>query len=296
MALRPDVHERLLLGKYLFGQATQAGASGNMLAITTALLFMHDAAELIMLAVLDHIGARPKSKREFMDFWADVKAAGLSEPQFRIPMEQLNSMRVALKHKGVLPNVDAVRKLLPGLEAFFAHVTQEYLELSFSDLSLADLVENAQARDLIKQAEQEFANGKRTDALVNIRIAFLVLEDRIKAVPLLRLPRQPHISSILSSVTGGGNRMNRDLRDLGKYFEQLHNTIAGTADTANMLMLGGDPRKYWSFLASTPNVYRMADGSYRPAPFFRNWDNVTEPVFRSCVEFVIEYALATAAL
>lgn len=64
---------------------------------------MHDAAEMLMLAVVDHLKIGMPKKWDFMDFWAEIKKNHPEPPQ-RIAMEQMNKMRVALKHNGTLPH------------------------------------------------------------------------------------------------------------------------------------------------------------------------------------------------
>ena len=52
---------------------------------------MHDAVELLMIALLDHLQAPANKKREFLDFWPDMKKAGHDEPPDYIAMDRLNS-------------------------------------------------------------------------------------------------------------------------------------------------------------------------------------------------------------
>lgn len=294
MTLRPDIHERLLYGKYLFRRAAEMGSGGAELGIATELLLMHDATELIMLAVLDHIGAKPKAKRDFLDFYEEVGRAGHTAPRSRLLMEQLNTLRISLKHKGVLPRAQSVRKLAPRVEAFLEHIAQDYLGVSFADVCLADLIENADVRNLLKQAEGNFSHGRRTDAFISVRTAFLMLEDASrKIVPFLNAPRAPDISSILPAATTSQLRLSRDWE---RYLESLHTVIQQIAGMTNLLMLRVDPQKYWYFLQATPSVYRISNDKFQPGPLRRDWESVPEPVFRSCVDFVIEYALATATL
>lgn len=66
-----------------------------------------------MIAVLDHLRINIRPKREFMDFWSEIKQAGHPEAPDTIPMQSLNKLRVGLKHNGNLPNPQQVRELLP---------------------------------------------------------------------------------------------------------------------------------------------------------------------------------------
>src|SRR5438445_9459587 len=134
MALSPDIRKRLLYAKYLLSRAKKAQIERNELAVAVSLLLMHDASELLMLAIADHL--QLGSKWSFMEFWEKVKKSGLKEPGHRIPMEQLNSLRVGLKHKGTLPHAQTVRDLMPRVDAFCEEVTKDLLGLDFAELSL----------------------------------------------------------------------------------------------------------------------------------------------------------------
>ena len=64
------------------------------MSLSVSLLLMHDAVELLMLAVLDHMQIAPKKNREFMDFWPLVRDSGRQEPPDKIPMDCLYKLRV----------------------------------------------------------------------------------------------------------------------------------------------------------------------------------------------------------
>src|SRR6266566_3947673 len=138
MAVLPDIRKRVLYAKYLLSRAKRDQNDRNELAVAACLLLMHDATELLMLAATDHLGIG--SKWGFMDFWDKVKQSGHKEPGHKVPMGQLNDMRVSLKHKGILPRPQSVRDLFPRVEIFCEEVTKDLLDLDFGELSLADLV------------------------------------------------------------------------------------------------------------------------------------------------------------
>ncbi len=66
-----DITRRLLYGKYLLFQAKRAQAEPNELGVAISLLLMHDACEMVMRAVSDHLQLEKWDK--FMDFWPRVK-------------------------------------------------------------------------------------------------------------------------------------------------------------------------------------------------------------------------------
>jgi hypothetical protein len=72
----PDIHRRIVHAKYVLERAAKIQAEGNEMSLSISLLLMHDAVELLMLAVLDYLKVTPKNKREFMDFWPDIEKDG----------------------------------------------------------------------------------------------------------------------------------------------------------------------------------------------------------------------------
>jgi hypothetical protein len=122
MAVSPDIRKRLLYAKYLLSRAKKDKNDRNELAISACLLLLHDATELLMLAVTDHLGIG--SKWGFMEFRDKGKQSGRKGPGHKVPMSQLNDMRVSLKHKGILPRPESVRDLFPRVEIFFEEVTK----------------------------------------------------------------------------------------------------------------------------------------------------------------------------
>jgi hypothetical protein len=78
MAISLDIHKQMLYAKYLLFRAKRAQTERNELAVAVSLLLMHDASELLMLAITDHLGLG--SKWNFMEFWDKVKQSGQKEP------------------------------------------------------------------------------------------------------------------------------------------------------------------------------------------------------------------------
>jgi len=96
----PDIYRRIVNAKYVFERSIQAQAEANEMSFSISLLLMHEAIEMLMIAVLDHLRIAVRQRREFMDFWTEVKQADLKEPSDFIPIQSLNKFRVGLKHNG----------------------------------------------------------------------------------------------------------------------------------------------------------------------------------------------------
>lgn len=158
------------------------------LGAAVSLTLMHDAAEMLMIAVIDHLQVPTSKKRDFLDFWKELKQGGYPEPPFLPAMDQLNALRVGLKHKGNMPRPETVHDLIPRLEHFCSFVTQTYLNLDYQGLELADLVDFPEVRNTLKEAKSHFDDGKNEEAFVRLRLAFdAMLKQVYTDVPALAL-------------------------------------------------------------------------------------------------------------
>jgi hypothetical protein len=280
MAVSLDIRKRLLYAKYLLSSAKRAQTERNELAIAASLLLMHDASELLMLAVTDHLGLG--SNWNFMQFWEKVKQKGGKEPGHKIPMGQLNDLRVGLKHKGTLPHAQTVRDLMPRIDAFCEEVTKDLLDLDFAQLSLADLVADDNVRNTLQEAEQALKAGDRKSAFLNLRLAFDKLRGLIASdVALIKKPRGIKVpKGALPNETKQG-------------LLNLQGVVYDLVGTLNTVILGIDPVRYRLLIANTPAVSWTLSGQYQ-ALFTHDYSDVADEVFRTCFEFVVEVALTAS--
>ena len=249
------------------------------MSLSISLLLMHDAVELLMLAVLDHLQVATKKRREFMDFWSDIKQAGLAEPPDFFPMDSLNKLRVGLKHSGNLPHPQAVRDLLPRVLGFFENVLKAYCGLSYSDVSLIDLVSDQEVCSLLRDAHKKFSAGEKAEALTNLKIALHKVEHpKSEHLPLLQAPRKP---SLPSEVSRAG---------WGEYLDELHSFLKESALRMNTVMLRVDPARYGSFVRNTPIVQWSVSGK-STVVLTSTYSAVSEEEFTEMVNFLIDYAL-----
>jgi hypothetical protein len=284
MTISPDVRKRVLYGKYLLFRAKSAQAEHNELSVAVSLLLMHDASELVMLAAADHL--QLGAKWSFMEFWEKVKQTSRKEPGHKIPMDQLNTLRVGFKHKGTLPHSQTVRDLTPRVEAFCEEVSKDLLGLDFSELGLADLVSDDEVRKALQEAQQALKTGDRNKAFLDVRIAFDKLYKLIsRDVALIEEPR-----SIDIPKGGLPSEVQRELAKLERGLEGFQAAIEDCAQTLNVLMFGIDPVKYRFFIANTPHVSWTVSGLHH-AVLQRDYNNVPDEVFQKCFEFVVEVAL-----
>src|SRR5579863_1060863 len=145
----PDIYRKVMYSKCVLEKAATIQSEGNEMSLSISLLLMHDATELLMLSVLDHLKVTVQKRREFMDFWTEVKPPDHPAPPDRIAMDSLNRLRVNLKHGGNIPNSQEVRDLLPRVVGFFENVLKTYCDIEYSAVSLIDLIPDSVVKGVI---------------------------------------------------------------------------------------------------------------------------------------------------
>jgi hypothetical protein len=282
-AVLPDIYKRILNAKYILERAAKAQLESNEMGFSISLLLMHDAVELLMLAVLDHLNIQPKANRDFMDFWPSVKNAGHPEPPDKIPMQSLNKLRVGLKHNGNLPHAQTVRDLLPRTKGFFENVLQAYCSLDYVAVSFMDLVSDPKVQALLREAADKFPTDKPT-ALANLKMAFVSIKrPDEKLLPELQAPAKPRLP----------HEMGRAGWD--QYLNQLHSFLNASAARVNALMMGLDPVQYGNFLQKTPIIQWTMSGESH-VMHTSTYSNVSGDDFAVMLNFVVEYAIAVSEI
>jgi len=277
--MHQDIHRRIVNAKYVLERAISIQAERNEMSQSICVLLMHDAVELLMIAILDHLNVAVPKRREFMDFWTLVKQATQQDAPDKTAMESLNTIRVGLKHKGVLPNPNDVRDLLTRTRGFFENILKSHCNVSYAGISLVDLVSDEDVRATLIEARRKFVSGDKDHAMVDLQIAFHKLQEHDeKVLPKLQAPKAPSLPS--------------ELRRAGweSYLNKLHSFLESTASVTNALMLGIDPYRYSDFVRSVPTLqWTMAD-TYT-AMFSKTYENVSVERFDELAAFLIDYSL-----
>ena len=118
-----------------------------------------------------------------------------------------------------------------------------YCGLSYSDVSLIDLVADQDVRALLQAAQKKFSSGSKCDAVTDLAFALRKVEHpNGEGLPLLQAPAKPRLSN--ETARAGW----------GTYLNQLHSFLSQTAFRMNAIMLGIDPIRYAFFARNTPQV------------------------------------------
>jgi hypothetical protein len=107
--IRPSVLNRLIAARHLIDTSGQElSALSDPLAVAQKILIAHDAAELVLLALLSQLGLKATDKTFMAHVQLVVGKAFENEPALIAStshlMDDLNRLRVDFKHHGLLPD------------------------------------------------------------------------------------------------------------------------------------------------------------------------------------------------
>jgi hypothetical protein len=303
MSLSPDEASRLAFIRYLHHQSMEQGRLPEPQS-SAAVLLLHDAVEAFLLLAAEHLGAT--APRDFVQYWdtlSPAKVSGGVKLAVKQGMARLNRVRVNLKHHGVQPGKAAIEKGLTDGTTFFAANTPLVFGVDYDQVSMADLIEQEQVRELVHKAESAAAGGDHAGAMI-------ALSD---ACELLLMPRRSSGShpsplrfgeSVRLAVPGLRGRVShalqpprdtrgidvhgRDRQFVAEHISTLTDTVAALQEAAKVTTLGIDYAAYLKFSRLIPIHSDNAQGvrKYRaPAGYAPTSNDV------GCYQFVISASL-----
>jgi hypothetical protein len=274
MALTPELLKRIMYSKYLLQRAQALSAEGHELALGASILTAHDAVEMVMKVVTDTLNVQ--WAHDFKKFWSLVEQKTSTLPPRLGAMDQLNDDRNGFKHKGILPNPANVSDRLRNSFTFCEEISQQYLNVDYQSLSLADLIQNIAARTKIKEAESAKESGNLATAITTLGLAF---DD------LLSEGRKKHGEALVGHIPVLGRDFVQTVAS-----ESLKSKLHKVAETVDSLILGIDLAKLRRFSEITPIRQHSVSGQVF-VTWIRDSNGLTVEDFNFCRTFVIDFGL-----
>lgn len=286
--------QRLAFIRYLYTRGVEASRRPEPLSAASILTF-HDSIELFLALASEHldVGGRDSG---FMEYWELLKPKlpddGLTQKR---AMRRLNKSRVALKHHGTLPSKLDIEAFRASSTSFFEENTPLVFGIDFTSVSMTRLVQYAQARASLEQADLLLREkDDREEALGLIAVAFHQVVDGwelSKRGPLGDSPfffgkRLTRLDSFLIKVPD---------RNLTKFIDAVIDSIGSMQSAMKLLSFGLDYRRYVKFRLLTPGVVGVYEGGYTVHRFERD-DLPSLEDCRFCYDFVIECAMHLQAV
>ena len=219
----------------------------------------------------------PKERRYLRDLPLLIEKTGqkLVDAQ---AIEDLNEVRNAAKHRGTYPGVTEVRKLIRRFQQMMEKNCLVFLKVPLSEITLSAQIEDPETRSLVETAEQQIADGKYTDALKNLRHAWLA------ALPMWQARLLPGRHELHTGLRG-----REQDEALEKLRTELDEFCPAIREDVDLVELGIDMPRYRTFLQITPDVMLSDAGTPQPN-YLRGDEEVvhTEEAAHFALTFVVD--------
>jgi hypothetical protein len=267
---------------------------------------LHDAAELLLGALADKLGASLPNHLPFMDYWRQldprVLSGGVKLPA-RQRMDRVNAQRNLLKHKGVLPGAAAIDQACSDVRAFLEDSAMLVFGLDLMSIDMAELVPHVEVRKLLQAAALAEDGGDRQSAMARLADAFEALLTHRWVIRRLggamfgpTICKHMDPESIVATLV---NLHKGDLRS-GSVIElahEIHEAVSSAQAmqaTLPLMVLGIDYRQFDRFQRLTPSMEHTGQTEYS-YPYDEDCTPSKADV-DFCRQFIITVALRRAEL
>jgi hypothetical protein len=297
---------RLAFVRMFFQQGIGQSRQSEPLNLT-ALLSMHDTAELFLQVAADHLGAKLTPFVHFMEYFkllAPPKHPGGVKLHGQREMDNLNSLRNGFKHRGQLPSTTALDQACTDVRTFLASNTALVFGIVFADIDMAEVIPQAGIRDKVRAATAAASGGDIPEGMGLLAEAHDDLFGFTPGPPsdrpigrfgnTIRTMAEYDIAAALRPAPDDHSRRpaSADHRTLASV---IANTVSATREmqrAMRIMALGIDYREFERFKQLTPAiVYFISAGSER-----RSLPNYAPTIadFEFCRQFIITAALRIA--
>lgn len=293
---KQEVVRRLVFIKYLYNLGVEQSEKAEPFSWTSILTF-HDTVELFLLLAAEymHITGKALKQLTFSGYWESIepklKEKGKKGLTQRIAMEKLNEVRIAFKHHGTSPSLDAINSAKVNVSNFLEENSDLVFEVRFTEISLVELVQLENARSGLKEAIEHIEKSDIESAVDKIAIAFHQLID-----DYVDRKRDWYGHSEFDFPTFG-SMYRRDALDklqveVREAFYDLDGCLGQLNETIKIIALGIDYSKYLRFKKLTARGIERVGGTYRLQRLDSEVEgNLMVEDAHFCIDFVIECAI-----
>ncbi|MFX0077292.1 MAG: hypothetical protein ACFE96_17765 [Candidatus Hermodarchaeota archaeon] len=291
---------RLSLIKYFYNlaltQSTQPAPQNSI-----SVLMFHDCIELFLILAAEKVGGTISDKMFILDYVNVINQQLVNDKlSQKGTLKRLNDTRKTFKHKGILLGESEIEALRITTKLFLDENTNLIFGINFDEISMIDLIENQNVKQILANSQKYFITNNFKEALEHIAIAYSVLIKEIKISKKL---------SDLSTFNVLGWRfpfLHRFDMNMSEDMRSINEALGNIKNALEPLLLGVDYRKFIKFKILTPNIVDYLgrypeDGSSLPEDYSKvfsiHWlrdkgdrDFKKEDV-QFCLEFIIETSL-----
>lgn len=283
---KQSVIKKAVMAKYLFLHATALSEGEDSLSTAMSVNGLHDAVEIILLAIEDALGIDNKMA-QFKTHLKEIRKANGDQP---VPQARhlltLDQTRGNFKHNAVIPEKDSVKDLIGHVDSFFRQACQLYLNISFDEVSLCTLVDDENVREHLNKAERALNDQQLEEVFNWSGVAFeFAMENALASLNKTRFFRHS------SDWNWSKDQLTKTvgLESAGLIRESFRESY----EMLTLLLFGVDLHKFARFQLLTPSISIAQSGTFQISHVgqYDNDYNKTENNARFCLEFAIDFAL-----
>ncbi|MES2573948.1 MAG: hypothetical protein V4572_03315 [Bacteroidota bacterium] len=277
---------RLSIIKLLFKSGLEQSKQSESISFFSILSF-HDSIEMFLKLACEYKQIKSE-KLSFIEYWDSLPHLTLKES-----MRNLNSRRVNLKHKGLVPAKIEVEASRINTIDFFEQNTKNTFGIEFNEISLLNLIKFEKTKKLLILSEEELHKTNFKESIKNTTIAFEELLDEYKENKigtwdknLFNFPNRIRLSSSFNSRYNKDNKDNR-LEDVVKSMNDKFDHLERALE---IISFGFDFKKYSKFKMLCSDFYKTSNGDYL---FYgkEEENNFNYENSQFCLDFILECSL-----
>jgi hypothetical protein len=278
---------QVVLCRQLFMEAERYLSQGSAIHLGLAVSISQDAVELFLRAIIkDQDVPAQKVPDDFIKCMDYIDMAGGGDEPQRVPSRakliELNKARVNFKHYGLVPDKSDAARLLGYVEEFFEIAAPRFFGISFSSLSLADMLSEGDVKDKIKAAEESLKDQSLREGMYlcaeAVELAALQILHAVGQRGHIQLGMPRSLTQALGPEVA---------RDLAGYISREMQTASRATLT---IVLALNVHDYLRFEAIAPMVHGRYNGN-----FIRGrWTSIHEESATD-LKFALDFATRFAA-
>lgn len=272
--------KRLAIIKYLYKIGVEQSKQVETVAAFSILSF-HDSVEMFLkfLAESKNINS---NKFDFLDYWSKIPTLTLKET-----MRNLNTRRVNIKHKGILPSKTDIEISRVNTTDFFDQNVVLHFNIKFTEISLSDLVNNSDVKQLLNEAQVNLESKNFKDSIVKSALAFdnlIYSYENNKSVSF----NNPFFFGEDLTFNNSFYVKIKD-RKMSEFVDKVKDSLDALKKAVKIISFGIDYKKYVKFDLLTPTIHKNIMGeSLVDLNIVKKW-NIDNAQY--CIDFVIDSAL-----
>lgn len=281
-----EVLNRIILARHLYELGYNASNSSNDKFLFAAINLLQDSVEAFLLAIADHVDAGIDQNTKFDKYFELINQK--TEPKelpFRNKLIRVNRLRINSKHYGIQPARDEVGRLFVAVREFFEEVCNSFTGVSFSTVSVLDLLDEGETKQLLAEAKEYLENSNYSECAINCRKAIYLELEKDFDISEFREDFKP---KGLRGLFGPYSRAPFYARNQ-KYIDENvsdptdYVVLDHSALDQDLLKYSIDSTSFWNVWRLTPEVWRDSEKNWYVK---RDFDKLEDQHIKDRIEYI----------